>query len=589
MEISRPHLAFRYTAQFWPTLLIGVLVVRAVVSLTLKPTFALLVYNVIVYFLLLLLSTAFAFRNAVQRTVGSRLFWIFMAGGCGLWSFDQWLNVYYGLILRADNVPDNSVADPALFLHIVPFMAAVAIQPQLHRSDQRPSRASLNFLLLLFFWIFLYAYVLFPYQYLFADAAIYNPRFTALYAAENAALVLALGASTLRTKAPWRSVYLHFLGASALYAVSSTVANIGIDAGWMSNRSVIALAQTAAVCWFVWIPLRAGQVPLAGKVTATELEAGDTTLATLLAQISVAAIPLIGMWELLRRHEASGMRTFRLSVVLISVLFLALGVFLREYLVKRDLLADSRKQAEVALRQSQAEMARVARIATMGELTASIAHEINQPLAAVVANGSASLRWLAMRPPNLDEAQEALKRVIQEGNRASGVVERIRGLLKKASPELRPVDVNDVIREVLPLVTTELASGGVALRTALADDVPAVHGDAVQLHQVMLNLIMNAIEATSMISDRPRELLIESATGPDGVLVRVHDSGKGVDPEHLHRVFEPFFTTKPHGIGMGLSIARTIVEAHGGRLWASPGSPFGAIFQFTLPVAEGAL
>jgi len=254
--------------------------------------------------------------------------------------------------------------------------------------------------------------------------------------------------------------------------------------------------------------------------------------------------------------------------------------------VARDIT--ERKRNEQALMESGIALARMNRIAALGELTASIAHEINQPLAAVAMNVSASLHWLAAQPPNLDEAREAATRAVQEANRASGVIERIRALLQKAPPQLRPLDGNEVIREVLLLADSELLRGGVTLKTELAADVPAVLGDRVQLQQVLLNLILNAIDAMSTITDRRRELFITSAKHPDGVLIQVRDSGKGLDPEQRGRVFEPFFTTKPQGIGMGLSISRSIVEAHGGRLWAAPGFPHGAVFQLTVPRTGGA-
>lgn len=244
-----------------------------------------------------------------------------------------------------------------------------------------------------------------------------------------------------------------------------------------------------------------------------------------------------------------------------------------------------RKRAERALQESQATLARVTRIAAMGELTASIAHEINQPLTAVSTNASASLHWLAAQPPNLDEAREAASRAIQEANRASSVITRIRALLQKVPPQLQPLDGNEVIREVVLLAESELARGGVLVKTELAFDVPKVLGDRVQVQQVVLNLILNAIDAMSMITDRRRELVIRTAVHPEGALIQVQDSGKGLDPEEADRIFEPFFTTKPEGIGMGLSIGRSIVEAHGGRLWATPGASHGTILEFTLPKA----
>ncbi len=247
---------------------------------------------------------------------------------------------------------------------------------------------------------------------------------------------------------------------------------------------------------------------------------------------------------------------------------------------------EDRKRAEEALRESRAELARVTRIATMGELMASIAHEVNQPLGAVVTNGNAALRWLAGQPPNLEEAREAIDRTVREANRAGDVIGRIRALLQKAPPRMERLDVNEVIREVLNLVDNELLRGGVTVRTELVADVPAVRGDRVQLRQVLLNLILNGVDAMGTITDRPRELLIKSARHPDGVLIQVHDSGAGVDPEQAGHIFEPFFTTKPQGIGMGLSVSRSIVEAHGGRLWFTPGASTGVVFEFTVPKAD---
>jgi len=243
------------------------------------------------------------------------------------------------------------------------------------------------------------------------------------------------------------------------------------------------------------------------------------------------------------------------------------------------------KKNEQSLQEAKAELARVSRIVTMGELTASIAHEINQPLAAVATNASASLRWLAVDPPNLDEARQAMANAMNEANRASGVIERLRTMLKKVPPQLRPVDVNEVIRDVLALAHRELVTGGVTTRTELAPDLPSVLGDRVQLQQVMLNLIMNAIDAMSPVHDRPRTLLIKSARDAEGVVIEVQDSGKGLDPEQASRIFDSFFTTKPEGIGMGLSISRSIVEAHGGRLQGMPGSSDGAVFRVILPKA----
>jgi len=241
-----------------------------------------------------------------------------------------------------------------------------------------------------------------------------------------------------------------------------------------------------------------------------------------------------------------------------------------------------RKRAEDALHRAQAELAHVTRVATLGELTASIAHEINQPLAAVVNNATACVHWLAAQ--NLEEARQSAEAVIADGHRAGEIIARIRALATKAPSRKDWVDVNETILEVVALARSEVQSNGVSLRARLAEDLPLILGDRIQLQQVLLNLIINAIEAMNEVSDAPRELFIASAKDDSqGVLVAVRDSGPGLDLGGLDRLFHAFYTTKPQGMGMGLAISRSIVEAHGGRLWATAHVPHGAVFQFTLP------
>jgi PAS domain S-box-containing protein len=244
--------------------------------------------------------------------------------------------------------------------------------------------------------------------------------------------------------------------------------------------------------------------------------------------------------------------------------------------------------ASEALRTAQAELAHVNRVATMGQLTASIAHEVNQPIAAAVINAQAAMRWLKADPPNLDEARLALGRVIDNGGRAGDVIGRIRALVAKAPPRTSRFDLNEAVSDVIALTRSEALKHGVSVQTRLAADLPSVEGDRVQLQQVILNLIMNAIEAMSGADDGVREL--ELSTEPDkagGVLVAVRDSGPGLDPQSEAKLFDAFYTTKPEGMGMGLAICRSITEAHGGRLWASANEPRGAVFQLMLP-ADGA-
>jgi signal transduction histidine kinase len=242
-----------------------------------------------------------------------------------------------------------------------------------------------------------------------------------------------------------------------------------------------------------------------------------------------------------------------------------------------------RKRAQQALRETQAELAHATRLLLMGELLATIAHEVNQPLTGVVTNGNFALRELAKETPKLEQVQEAVGWMVEDGKRASAVISRVRSLLKKDAPCRTEIDINDAIQEVVVLVRDETSRNRVQVRLRLAAGLPCVVGDRVQLQQVLINLIMNAIEAMQTVNARPRQLNITSEAHTDCVLIRVQDSGVGLDPEGANRVFEPYFTTKKHGIGLGLAISRTIVESHGGRLWTEPAAE-GAKFQFTLPV-----
>lgn len=244
---------------------------------------------------------------------------------------------------------------------------------------------------------------------------------------------------------------------------------------------------------------------------------------------------------------------------------------------------EDRERAEETLRKSQAELAHVTRVMTMGELATSIAHEINQPLAAIVNNGSACLRWLASDAPNLEEAREAARDIIRDGNRAGEVITRIRALLRKTETEKARLDINRTIQEVVLLTQNEAVRKGVELCLELADDLSPVLGDRVQLQQVILNLVMNGVEAMASVTDHKRELLICSRQHEsDQVLVTVQDSGVGIDRESLDEIFSAFYTTKAQGMGMGLAISRSIVEDHGGRLWAVSNDGPGTTFQFTL-------
>lgn len=252
-------------------------------------------------------------------------------------------------------------------------------------------------------------------------------------------------------------------------------------------------------------------------------------------------------------------------------------------LTERKRAEENLRESERRYREAQMELAHANRVTTMGQLAASIAHEVSQPLAATVTNAHAALRWLGAQPPHLEEVRQALGRIVKDGNQASDVIGRIRALIKKVPPRYDQLDINETILEVIELTRSELLRNRISLQTEFAKGLPLIRGDRIQLQQIIVNLIINAVEAMSNASEGSRELVISTVEKADGVLVVVRDSGPGLSPESLERLFDPFYTTKPDGIGMGLSICRSIIEAHGGRLWAATNVPQGATFQFTLP------
>lgn len=269
----------------------------------------------------------------------------------------------------------------------------------------------------------------------------------------------------------------------------------------------------------------------------------------------------------------------------VSFPVIANGKCIAYYTIFRDITVS--KRALEDLHKAQSELAHLSRITTMGELASSIAHEINQPIGAIATNGSAAVRWLAQNPPHLEGAGEALDCIVRDANRAAQVIGRIRALLEKNPTPMIHLDLNEVIREVLLLTSHETNRRGATVKTELSNALPPVLGDRVQLQQVLLNLIMNSLDSMNTITDRPRELVIKSSRKANGVVLEVLDSGPGWDDQLTDTIFDPFFTTKRDGIGMGLTISRSIVEAHGGHLKAERRTPHGAILKFDLPIAAG--
>jgi NO-binding membrane sensor protein with MHYT domain len=363
---------------------------------------------------------------------------------------------------------------------------------------------------------------------------------------------------------------MHYTGMAAMRGP----VELSYDRLWVALSVIIAIGAATAALW------------LAFRTTDT----GRKVAAAIVMGIAISGMHYTGMRAAVftahatmeDAHEEAGLDPSALALAIAGIALADLAALFAS--------VSKRKRAEGALRQMRTDLAHIHRVTTMGELAASISHEVMQPLGAGVTNAEAALRFLSAQPPNLDEVRQALGAAVEDGRRALEIIGRIRSLIKKEPPRKDAFEVNEAIVELIALTRDEVMKNNVSVQTRLAEDLPLIQGDRVQLQQVILNLIINAVEAMSGVSEGSRGLLI--ATGKDAsdrVLVAVQDSGPGLNPESFERLIYSFYTTKPGGMGMGLSICRSIVEAHGGRIWATPNAGSGITVQFTLPMNDRAM
>ena len=362
---------------------------------------------------------------------------------------------------------------------------------------------------------------------------------------------------------------MHYTGMAAMRGP----AELSYDRQWVALSVIIAIGAATVALW------------LAYRTT----EAGQKLAAAIVMGVAISGMHYTGMRATFFTAHATMEDAHEDGTLDRTGLVLAIAGITLADLVALFASVSKRKRADEALRQTQADLAHIHRVTTMGELAASISHEVMQPLGAVVTNAQTALRWLGAQPPDLDEVRQALGRAVKDGTRAAEIIGRIRTLIKKEPLRKDALEVNEAIVEVIALTRGEVMKNNVSVQTQLAERLPLIQGDRVQLQQVILNLIINAVEAMSSVSKGARGLLIGTwKDASDKVLVAVQDSGPGLKPEDCERLFDSFYTTKPGGMGMGLSICRSIVEAHGGRIWSIPNAGPGITVQFTLPINDQA-
>ena len=568
-------------SSWWLPVALLLLCVHATVSALLPPGYSLAAFGDLTQTTLLLLAVAAMLLN-VPRTRGSaRLFWLLMAGGCALWAVASSFWVWFEVVLRK-NVPNPYWGDALFFVHIVPFMAAVGLQPHVQQDAHQARLRALDLLLLLLWWIYLYLFIVIPWQYVAPDRVLYGQAFDLLYALENLVLLLGLGALFLRTRGAWRKIYAHLFLASFLYMMVAELVNTAIDKGAYHSGGFYDLGLAASMCWFVGVGLYGHRL---SPATDAGSETGETqrVWGPRLALLALLSLPVLAVVALAETGAPASVRSFRLMLTLGALPVMTSLVFLKQQLLDAELMRLLRQSRDSYdnLRRLQRELLHAEKLASLGQLVAGAAHEINNPLTAILGYSE----MLAGDAAAGSEARGMAQKIVQQALRTKSLVGNLLNFAKQVPAEARALDVNAVVHKALQFRRLDAVAHNIRLDLELADGLPPVVADENQLLQVFLHIIHNALDA--MQSSGGGVLLVRSARQDSQVLLEFSDSGPGI--KEPARIFDPFYTTKAvgKGAGLGLSACYGIISEHRGRITCLNRPEGGATFQILLP-AEAA-
>jgi signal transduction histidine kinase len=519
--------------------------------------------------------------NARSERGANRLFWALMGFGCLLWTVNQAAWIYFEVWLHI-GFPDPSVVDLFLFLHLVPMIAAVGLRP--HRSDGSHDVrvGALDFLLLVVWWVFLYAFVVFPSQYVSLNVAEYDRSFGPLYSVESGMLVLVLGFAARSALNGWKAVYLNLMAACGLYALGSEILDLATVRGTYYTGSLYDIPLTCAVAWLgaTALTARAWQ-PVAAAPEAEDKWGGNVLRLAMLAMLS---LPVLGLWAFLSNSSTASARTFRLFTVLGAMLVLGAFVFMRQYLQDHALirlLADSRRSFENEQR-LQSHLVQREKLASLGQLVAGAAHEIDHPLTAIMEYSEKL--WSGQR---LSSQQDTLvRKIVNQSQRTRDLIANLLSFSQQSSGEKTDVDLGMLLQRSVQMRELQRHDQKIRIETTIESVLPKVWGDGHQLFQTFVQLVENALDA---LEEAGGGLLRVSAQlHGEEVVVQFSDSGPGI--KEPHRVFDPFYTTKPigKGTGLGLSAVYGVVQDHHGQITCQNKPEGGAVFVLRLPVARQA-
>jgi signal transduction histidine kinase len=561
-------------SKLWIAAAAGLVCAQALASLFLHRGFALTALSDIAQFILLLAGAISLLPNVLATRGRIRLFWALMMLGMAFWLSYQALWTYFEVLMRSD-VPNPFVGDVVLFLHIVPMIAALALQPHVQQDDRTTRLGTLDFALLLIWWLYLYLFAVIPWQYVHAYEPSYDQNLNILYLTEKTVFLACVGVLWSRSKGSWRIIYLNWFGAGLTYSLSSFIANWAIERKIYYSGSLYDVPLAVSMAWVTAIGVLA--LHASARQQPARASGSYGVWVAKLGMIAIFSLPLFALWSLFDAGIPQRVRTFRLVLTLSSMLVMGTLVFFKQHLLDRELLRllNASQESFDNLRRVQAQLVQSEKLASLGQLVGGAAHELNNPLAAMV--GYSDL----LAATGLSGEQRALmQKIEQQVRRTRTLVSSLLSFAKQVPAEKTLVDINALVQTAVKLCLPQARGPNVQVHTDFASELPRVLGDSNQLLQVCLHITNNALHA---LTDTGGVLTVTARLQDTFVVLEFSDSGPGL--QEPDRVFDPFYTTRPvgQGPGLGLSVCYGIIQEHNGRITGQNRPEGGAIFRIELP------
>lgn len=564
----------------WVLFTVGLILAYVLTAFNSPQNHSLTAFGDITQLLLVAFASGLMVSNAVSSQGNARGFWLLMATGCCLWAASLGAWTFFEVV-RGREVPEPFFGDVILFIHIVPFMAAVALRPHRPQEEKQLYFSTLNFLMLLIWWVFLYAFTVFPNQYVAMNTAAYNQNYDLLYLFENLVLLAVLGLLTTNVQGPWKKVYWNFFIAAGLYTWSSEEINAAITRGQYYTGSWYDIPLVTSMCWLIFAGLMARDLKPT-KEAAAPPSSKWLALSPRLAMLAILSLPAMGFWSQFRDPSPPSIRHFRLLVTLAAMLVLGGFVFLRQYVLDRELmrLLEESRQSLESLKRLQTQLVQKEKLASLGQLVSGAAHEINNPVAAILGYSELLAANQELNPAQVTMAQKI-------GHQARRTRDLLSGLLSFAQQtpaEKSLAEVGPLLQRALQMKMLQMETKGIRVHSTIAPALPRVWGNPNQLLQCCLEIIGNSMDALHETGGGT--LWVNARCEEHEVVLKFSDSGSGIlEPE---RVFDPFYTTKSVGKGTGLGLSATygVVQDHGGQITCHNRPEGGAVFVLRLPAAS---